>query len=403
MKNLQIIVLSIFFLFNLWAAEEIPFEERILILDYPSMVELQLPKGLVLKRDKNVWSGEFDNTSFLFFIEASNGIAAPSFEQLIPKEFKIKEHDLDFYNIKPVQNNQWKGFQAQARQNKQGEFGLVLAVENEGLKIFILVSSRTAPPKTVFDRIFNSLFFFHVSNKINFYARGNEWELTLPYPMPYRFPYFYIKETVFVKLLPAMNEELFFVFHPEGSSEAAKWRYTEGQKYYQKHSPLESIGIRDEKLGLWTASIYKSMEKIPGQQRIHRIAVPVRMISSIGIGVRILGTDRNNRTLTPEKRSPHRLFRIIAHRIGIRRIFAVRAFPQIISDFLHPAHVFLFHRNKLSIVTGIAEGEELIIVIRIHREPKTELFFPTPAIRRPSRFPSLLQSRKKKRCKNCNN
>ena len=263
MKNLQIIVLSIFFLFNLWAAEEIPFEERILILDYPSMVELQLPKGLVLKRDKNVWSGEFDNTSFLFFIEASNGIAAPSFEQLIPKEFKIKEHDLDFYNIKPVQNNQWKGFQAQARQNKQGEFGLVLAVENEGLKIFILVSSRTAPPKTVFDRIFNSLFFFHVSNKINFYARGNEWELTLPYPMPYRFPYFYIKETVFVKLLPAMNEELFFVFHPEGSSEAAKWRYTDGQKYYQKHSPLESIGIRDEKLGLWTASIYKSMEKIP--------------------------------------------------------------------------------------------------------------------------------------------
>ena len=193
MKNLQIIVLSIFFLFNLWAAEEIPFEERILILDYPSMVELQLPKGLVLKRDKNVWSGEFDNTSFLFFIEASNGIAAPSFEQLIPKEFKIKEHDLDFYNIKPVQNNQWKGFQAQARQNKQGEFGLVLAVENEGLKIFILVSSRTAPPKTVFDRTFNSLFFFHVSNKINFYARGNEWELTLPYPMPYRFPYFYIK------------------------------------------------------------------------------------------------------------------------------------------------------------------------------------------------------------------
>lgn len=60
-----------------------------------------------------------------------------------------------------------------------------------------------------------------------------------------------------------MNEELFFVFHPEGSSEAAKWRYTDSQKYYQKHSPLESIGIRDEKLGLWTASIYKSMEKIP--------------------------------------------------------------------------------------------------------------------------------------------
>ena len=158
MKNLQIIVLSIFFLVNLWAAEEIPFEERILILDYPSMVELQLPKGLVLKRDKNVWSGEFENTSFLFFIEASNGIAAPSciaapsFEQLIPKEFKSKEHYLDFYNIKPVQNNQWKGFQAQTRQNKLGEFGLALAVENEGLKIFILVSSRTATPNTVFDR-----------------------------------------------------------------------------------------------------------------------------------------------------------------------------------------------------------------------------------------------------------